>query len=463
MNDLLARLHLDSALQRIHAFDMITDITLGIWVPEDDFLLPAPNNTTRKEAWARVKRQMQTDGPSILKTKLAAVLGDVSWGGNSDSLDDALAGIDLRALARRLLRPYITHGMMAGVTTQVEGMMEPRITRLGGYLEGITDPDDVDTIVGIYQVIPVNTITAGGVTRAAGGTDAAFGTPGTTTRPENGIAYHVRVYHWGDSPPDRADLLEWNNLRNPTHLSRAPIETLGVQRPRFRILEQTPEGLPLGEMEVLTPQLMALWATEARMTLSEELSAFPMLKVMGEALGDDWAIGPGEPISLAEGSDAEWMEPGNLAELREQRDLRRERNRNDASLPGGFLGNDSPSGEAISEANIRFRQNISGYANDVQGILTELVADYATLVGVSEQPSVSVTPSKEYDAKERIESVIALFASGLLPLNVAAREIQVFFSTWSDDELNEWVVEQSAVVRPEDIVFPGDDDVPATG
>lgn len=437
LNEILKRLQLRALTDRIITTEQALDVAQGLWLPEDDLLLPKPANNARRKAWDRAKRQMQTLGPRILETKLSAILGDVTWGGRSAKLDERLATLGLRSLASRLISPYLVTGVMAGIAHTIPGSSQPRITRLGGYLEPYTHPDDVDLITGLYQAWQTTReVTTGSLYADQTG---AFNDGQQVKRYLT--RWTVRVWDWSDGA---TVMREWTNLRDPSYLGMNPDIVPNAPTPRFRVRRMSHDGLPLGEIMTALPQLMALWATEARLLLSEELAAFPMLKVLGEWDANN-VIGPAEPIVVDKDGNAEWMSPGALQELREQHTLRKERIRDDLSLPGGFLGGQTPSGEAFREANIRFRQNAEGYARDGSDLLTELVEDFAGLVGAEPSP-VSISPSKSYDEAARTQTIINLYEKNLLPLQVAANELQPFFPTWSDQELQAWVDNQTARV-----------------
>ena len=445
LNDVAARLQLQAIRDRIDEHEIANDIAQGTWRPADDFLLPAPGNNTRKEAWHRCLRQMQTLGPRIMGTKLAAALGSVTWGGDNAELDEDLTALDIHAIARRMGNQLVVDGITAGLAhplldAQGNATGETRITRLGGYLQPYTDPMDVDQVVGLYQAWSHS------VTNQRIQPDTQFDDNPSATSTSR---WTVRIYDWSDGE-ENASIREWRNLRDPTHVGGSPaweIES-NAPVPRFATLGVTNDGLPIGEILQAAPQLMALWATEARLTLSEEIAAFPMPILKGGAEYD--AFGPAEPIALDSDGSFEWSSPGQLEELRKQRQLRLERVREDLALPGGFLGNDSPSGEAFREANVRFRQSSSELATTLERMMTRLVMDYADLIEV-EPAAVSISPSMEYEFAERAQWVIQLYGAGLVPLSVAARELQPYFGTWDDEALNEWIEQQEATVSVDDL------------
>ena len=443
--ELIKRHQLRNLTTRVEEVDHALDLSHGLYVPADGDLLPRPANRNRRQAWDRALRQMQTLGPRVMETKLNAIVGDVTWGGKDDELDDDLMALDTRALANGFAHQYIVTGITGGYAHNDERGFA-RISRLGGYLEPYTHPDNVDVINGIYQAWQV---TRDNIDR----TRNAFDDNASVRYLSR---WMVRVYDWSDSAEGECVMRQWDNLTDPTKLANAPdSEDAAHPRPRYRIRTMSQDGLPIGELLMAMPQMKALWATEARLVLSEELAAFPMLKAFGPVNtgNDDGSDAPtvGASEVWTGGSEAtlEWMQPGNLEELRLQRTLRLDRIRDDLALPGGFLGRDSPSGEALKEANVRFRQNSEGYARDISGLLSELVEDFAVLTG-STPATVAVIPSQAYDETSRVSAILQLYQANLLPLGVAATAIQPFYPQWSDDELTAWVADQTARVTLSD-------------
>ena len=443
LNTSIARDQLMAIYDRIIESEITHDIAQGTWRPREDYLLPAAYNQARKRAYTRALRQMQTLGPRIMHTKTDAILGSINWSGNDQEIDEALRSLDLMNFARKSINNLIIDGIAAGMAHTMEDGTT-RITRLGGYLQPYTNEYDMDQIDGLYQAWSTSIFTSEKLT--SGTRESDFDTNDTNfTRT---YRWTVRIYDWSDGE-NNATIREWRNLNNPTLLGTPPTTIENAPVPRLAQMTTTNDGLPIGEMLQAAPSLMALWKTEANLTLVEELAAFPMLAIKGT--GDLEAIGPAEPIALDSDGDAYWMEPGNLDQLRAQRGIRMERLREDLALPGGFLGSDSPSGEAFKEANIRFRQNARGYAEALSSLLTELVADYAALIGT--QPEVvHVTPTDEYDNfGEKAQWTISLYEKGIIPLDVAAREMQAYYGHWDDEELQAWITRQTATVSADDL------------
>lgn len=449
--ELVKRHQLASLQDRIRENDDALDLARGLWTPRDNELLPAPINTSRRRAWDRALRQMQSLGPRVIETKVNAIIGDITWGGEDDNLDELLDALDIRGLASNLLTSYIATGVAAAYVYEGDDGT-PRVTRLGGYVEPYTDPDDVDRVVGLFQAWQV-------VREHKTTSTNAFS---DTAQARTVGKWMVRVYDWSESPEGECVMRQWDDLHAPYALAGSPASELVIPRPRFILRNLSQEGLPVGELVACMPQFKALWATEARMTTSEEMSAFPMMKALGDVDAEDFTVGPSEIVTGAKDAVVEWMSPGSLQELREQRLLRIERLTADLALPTSFGTTQAVSAESARERNIQFRQNTAGYARDLTKLLSDLVGnDYVLALGGREPIEVAVLPSMEYDEVQRTQNVVTLYREGLIPLRVAAGAVQAFFPTWSDEDFNTFVEEQTSTVTISD--FGVDDTLPPEG
>lgn len=441
---------------RITEFYIVQDIAKGVWFPKEGELLPEPESDSRIDAWNRAIQQVQSLGPSIMETKVNAVTGGgTTWGETDESTDAILAKLNLPELAEACLASGATGGFYGVIPHEIEmqnadgqlvGSGEFTISLIGGYVEAFTDPNNAGRIVGLYQAW-IEEITTQGMSVSQ--------RPDTATRPnstaqkyDNNTKYSVRIYDWSDGE-DNCVIREWRGLKKPTDLATQPREILNAPMPRFRITSMTDGGLPLGEILKSSPLLKSHLTTQIEIQLTEEMAAFPMLVTTGDATIS--AVGPAQSISLPPDGDAKWLSPEkNLEELRTQLAAKQERIRHDLSLPGGFLGNDSPSGEALKEANLRFRQNTQRYAEGISEVLTEAVKDLSTMVAGLQPVEAAVLPSKDYDEAERRATIIELYKEGLLPFEVAVTELQPFFPTWSDQRLQDFVAKRQTTVSATD-------------
>jgi len=402
------------AAQHAEAYDW----ALGrLTSPPVDLLPPVQTEEGRLEL-PRIWRQSQTFGPRIIDRIIWGTIGEVNWGGEGGKIDAELEALQLDLMAQRLLVDLLVGGIAAVWAYVDERTGRPRVSRLSGYLQPLTDPDDVDRVVAIYQAWQSADVRSS--------------------------RWHVRIYDL-----EEGVLREWRDLRTPTNLAAPPAEYPGIRPPSYRMLHLGDDGLPQGPLMSALPVLKAELAQQMRITRVAEQSAWPVLAIRGQINPDH--RGPARVLQLSEQGSAEYLRPGDLSQLEGLHDRTLERLREDLSLPGGFLGRQTPSGEALREANLKFVQACSSYARLLSGLLTEVVTEYAGLAGLSNPPEVSVLINREFDRAERIGSVLELYREGLIPLSVAVNEISVYLPTWSDEEAADWIAQNERKLTPEDL------------
>ncbi len=412
LRELCARLLQHAVITRIAEHEEAWEWAQGVYEPPAGAFTPPPSSSPESlAAWERAKKRVRAYGPRIISTLVNAAVGDVNWGGESDKLDELLDLAGLERLARDLARDYYVSGVAAAYAYVSEGEERPTIGRLGGYIEPYVHPMDADRVTGLYQA--------------------------KSYLSQDGRRWWVRVWDLEDN-----EVREWRELMDPTELGRPPDAVLSGLTPRFAFYDRLPDGLPTSPFYWAIPMMRDLMASELFLARIEEYAAYPLPVFGGQT--EPQEIAPGLPVQ----GEFAWAQPGSLAELRAQREVKLERLRDGLALPGGFLGNDSPSGEALREANQRFFQQATATAKALSGLLTDLAADLARLAGFEPVPVV-VLPNRDYIREQTMDAVMRLYQAGVIPLEVAAREIQPFFGTWSDEELNAWLEEQKRVVTPE--------------
>lgn len=463
IDELVKRARLQGLQESIDQWEVAHQFADGEFVPLEGDLIPKALNRDRERAWWRIMKQLQTPGVSIVGTKKAAVLGRISVGGaepgvtegagqvasQTEELAEFLDSVGFDQLLDDALTDMIVWGMAAGMAHRVLGDDGPTdeitISRLTGYLEPIYRSGHRDRVEGIYQAW---TSDRTDINRDRN-PFRAFSDNDSRRRTGRATAWNVRVYDWSEGE-DRAVIREWNGLKQPWEMGRAPDEVIDqAPVPRFRIFRKTVFGIPNGELFAAIPFLQALWATSARLLLSEEMTAFPMLKTSGALVTDRVRIGPSEVLQLSQDGTAEWMSPGDLEELRQQRDLREREVERATAMPVGFFSGQAPSGVAIEHGNTRWVTTNDKYASQLEGLATELAADAAELIETEAAP-VNVGTNKLFGMAQRITSIREAYNDGLIPLEVAAREVSVFFPSWEEGERERWIAEQTATISPAD-------------
>jgi len=305
---------------------------------------------------------------------------------------------------------------MSHTPTDPDGRPQaPTIEVLTGINVPYTDPTRPGSITGWYRALQYSDDAMGGVLR-----------------------WWVEAYDFvGD---DITVHRVWRELADPTALATTPDDEFeSTARPRFALAGIQPDGLPSSPMLANAGRILGLYATELRLATSEELSAFPMLVTRGEAEMEQ--VGPAEVITVDADGDAKWLDPGKLGELRDQANLKRDQLREAFNLPGGSLGGQTPSGEALAEANRSFMQESRSLAGELEKTLTDLATDYLAILGLP-PVSVSVPIDRSYTTASLLDVVEKGIDLGAIPQAVAARMFQGFVgNAYSDVELSEFLDE----------------------
>jgi hypothetical protein len=437
---LIKRARLQRVTTRANELDRLRDMLAGQYEPPNGLITPpfAPGSA-RHKAFERALRTTSTSVPLIINKSLAGIdFGGITWSdaeSGAARADDEVARLDLPQLARALATEYRLTGAIAAIAStppQEDGAFgEPTIAVLTGTNIPYTDPADLARVTGWYRATQYLH-------------DSAH------------LRWWVEAYDFVDD--DRTVHRVWRSLADPTYLSVAPDhEFESSARPRFAVYGLQTDGLPLSPMLAGLPRVLGLYATELRLAAVEELASFPMLFTRGDVEFDQ--IGPGEALVGGEDSEARWLDPGSLEELREQARVKRDSVRELFNLPGGSLGGQTPSGEALAEANRGFMQETRALADTLSSVLSAVVSDYLAL---HELPavSVSVPVDRSYTTASLLEVVEKGVDLRAVPASVAARMFQSFLgSHYSDDELERFLLEREALsTPPAGFLDPRDDD-----
>jgi len=411
-----------------------------------DHLLPEVSKAVR-DALVRIARQCQSIGPRIVNIKRFGTLGDVNWGGENTTVDAILREQDLDAIAEELLENAYYSGLIAGIVRRDPETSEIRIEPLVGHVEPVFSRTSPTRVAGILHTWVEPDSSQSGTSK-----------------------WTVRLYDLAERV-----MREWTGLNAPSAMTRNDPTTIvepsaeypaGAPMPRFVFTGRDSERMPMGELATLLPLLQSDWSSQVRGDRIEESTAIPQLVVKGEAEDGTDERSSTHVIRLIDDGDAKYIIPGDLTSLHNHHDRKLERIREDANLPGGFLGNQTPSGEALQEANAKFVSSNRWYAARLSRVLTELVADLLVALGMeSDAPQVTVSINREFTKNQEIRNAIDLYREGLTSLEAAVRHISVFMPTWSDDEVEAFISAEAEAMNPQPVVpgqlEPVDDEVPA--
>lgn len=223
-----------------------------------DSILPSVSAGER-EALERLAKQAQSYGPHALDVLRNGTIGSINWGEGNDEMMRELRIPQL--ITKFHLQGRVT-GMVAGHVYLPEDSFTWRIQRLGGYVEPLRDPDDVDYEWGIYQALPTH-LDGTGHER-----------------------WRVRIYDL-----EAKALYEWENLRNAYEIGVIPDPRTDVKMPRYAILNEDVDGLPYGEFMAALPLLKGELAAQMRSDRAAEATSSPQLVIKGEGarLREAWA------------------------------------------------------------------------------------------------------------------------------------------------------------------------------
>ena len=267
-------------------------------------------------------------------------------------MDEALREQDLESLADELLESAHYCGVLAGIMRRDGDTGALRLEPLVGHLEPVFAPNSPTMVVGLIHAWVVNT------------------------------KWTVRVYDTNER-----SMSEWRGLSHPNkvastmpdlEVARSAEYPDGAPTPRFVVTGRDASNMPLGDLAKVLPLIKSDWSSQLRADRSEENTAFPQLKIKGEVKSDPGERSSAHIIRAFGGRRrADFLAPGDLSQLHNHHNRKLERLREDAMMPGGFLGSQTPSGEALREANAKFISVCAWYAKRLSRVLTLLVADLA--------------------------------------------------------------------------------------
>lgn len=397
----------------------------------DDLIPPFPRDPKARQRaladWDRYKKQVQSLGPRILKTKRGGAIGDVNWGGkNTGKIDERLEGLNLRQLARSSFDNLVVNGVTAAWAYRDEDTSETRVQALGGYLEPIYPEDDpTGEIVGLYQAM--QDASSAGL-----------------------IRYRVRVYDLKEQ-----GIREWRGLKDPTELDRPPTnEWVNTSVPRVVVFDTDQAGYPIGELSQALELLRAEVALQLQIMRVADAHAFPILYMTG-AWDEPTELGRATVLRSGESGTAGRIDPGDMAQLFTLQDRAMERLRADLSLPIGSITTGSwPSGEALQQANVAYITSSQDYALLLSDLLTGVVGDYGTLEGISDPPPVTVSVNREQMRTVISTQVREDYFRGIVSLRMAVTAVAPYYPNATSGEIEEFIAREESPLSMEPLPSP---------
>lgn len=374
-------------------------------------MLPKATTVAAQEALLRYLKTLAGVGRRVYSKRLWGAVGNVSWGGDSAELDDALVALDIDAIARQAFKRLFALGIVGVLPYRNAATGEPTLEVLSGYLENLTQPENRERDTGLMQA----------------------------WQDDRG-RWHVRVWNYAERI-----LSEWRNLDLVSGLGRQPTAvTPNAPMPAVAVMERDQAGLPVGEMVAGLELLRGEMVDQISYRRVSETHVFPIR----------WMAGPWSEIQelgpnvILKGSDASksalgvW-EGGSIEPVTQRLDTTLNRIREHFSLPFGVLGTTTPSGEALREANQSFIAASMSYATALSSLLSRAVELYATLLGVQAAP-VAVDVNREATREARMAEVRENYRAGLMPRRQAVIEIMAYYPMWRSEDAYAWLDEVDA-------------------
>ena len=423
IDTLVKRARLQRITNRATDLDRVREMLDGTYEPPNGLITPRfQPGTSRHHAYQRALRRTSTSVPVIINKGLAGLdFGNITWSDaetGASRADDEIKALDLPSIARQIAVDYKLTGVCAAMASTPRkeggGYGDPIVSVLTGVNVPYTDPRDPGRVNGWYRAVQY-------------------------IHDDGDLKWWVEVYDFLDE--QRTVHRVWEALMDPTALGGAPDQEYeSPARPRYALYGVQPDGLPHSTLLAGMGRIMGLYSTELMLASSEELSGFPMLLTKGQVEVDQ--VGPAEVIAADDDGDAAWLDPGKLAELREQAAYKRDLIRELFNLPGGSMGGQTPSGEALQEHNRGFLQETRSGSDALSGVLSAVASDYLALHDLP-PVTVSVPIDRSYTTSSLLEVVEKGVDLNAIPDSVAARWFQSALGAgYSDEELEEFLEEK---------------------
>lgn len=428
VNSAYVRAYLEGVEARVTRAAEVLDWLDGTQTLNEEELVPPITTPQQRKAWDRFRKQAQSLGPRVINVKAGGAIGGVNWGGdNPNGIDERLDALDLDALAREALKPLVGLGMAAMWAYQPE-VGSPRVQLLGGYVEPLYDGDDAaGTPVALYQV---------------------------RADPEEPSKYVLRIYEFDPEDESVGTIYEWRKADKAYAVGTPPTSVIeGASMPRYAMWGRSQDGVPLGEVMQALPLLKADVARQIEQLRISGENANPIKWAVG-----DWDFGdehsPADVlVAQQEGSQLGRVDPPLFEGGFRLHDRTLERLQGDLSMPVASITTGAyPSGEALDLANEPYNRNVARIAMLLSRLLTLVAGDFAVLHGINRDaaPSVSVTVNRERVRRQVTEQARLDYRDGLISFRAAVLTVAQYYPHWSDEEIEEFIAEQTARVSVDD-------------
>lgn len=372
--------------------------------------LPKMTSQTSRDALLRYLKTLAGVGRRVYSKRSWGTIGSVSWGGDSEKLDAALTSLDIEALARQAFRRLFALGIVGLLPYRDATTGQPTLEVLSGYLENITHESNRERDLGLMQAWQ-----------------------------SDGGRWNVRIWRY-----DEGSMYEWRGLASPSALGSWPTPIKNAPMPVHYVIERDQGGLPVGEIVAGLELLRGELVDQIGYRRVAEAHVFPVRWLAGP-WSEIQELGPNVIVKSNDASKSAlgvW-EGGSLEPVTQRLDDTLARIREHFSLPFGVLGSQTPSGEALREANQSYIAACSTYAKALATLLSAAVESYAKLLGVQPAP-VSIDINREATREARMAEVRENYARGLMPRRQAVIEILAYYPMWRSEDAYAWLDEVDA-------------------
>ena len=386
-------------------------------------IVPYATNLESTQEFERISSMITSLGAKILTKKLDGIVGTVSIKGSEAIKKHIEDEYEIRSLTEKLARDLIIKGS-CGLAIGVDETDTPYVYRLGGFITPIFNPDDIDRVSGILQLMQNDDLT-----------------------------YDVRVF-------EDNTVSEWKSVRrlqsidiaNPHHQYQNDVNSVAF----YVDYSADENNVGKGEIEQIAPILKGIMAVEFRIHRISEIFGYPKMVLSGAPL-QDVDNSPTNAIIMNEGGRVEFLKPAEFNQLITQHSHLLKQINELSVLPNGFVGTgNQPSGDAIRESNNAYNASLERYTSNISRLLTNAFWFLCDALGIPKDDlEITITPNKVNDYIADIDTAVALLEKGLLTPEFTVGLIRKKFPGITDEMIDEIVSRYQSVsqlISPEDLL-----------